>query len=59
MVEAASVAADSGDLTIQFPGGIYLQLLQLSSGYESWRLSTDSGESICIGGGSIAHFPRG
>ncbi len=31
-VEAASVASGSGDLTIQFPGPAYLQLLQLSSG---------------------------
>jgi hypothetical protein len=57
-VEAASVASDSGDLMVQFPGPAYLQLLQLSSGYESWRLSVDGGESICMGGGDIAHFPR-
>ena len=56
-VEVASVAADSGDLMIQFPGQLYLQLLQLSSGYESWRLSADGGETICMGGGSIARFP--
>ncbi len=57
-VEAASVSADAGDLTISFSGGTYLQLLQLSSGYESWRLSVDGSESICIGGGSISHLPR-
>ena len=27
MVEAASVASDSGDLTVRFAGGTYLQLL--------------------------------
>jgi len=57
-VGTASVIADSGDLIIQFSGGLCLQLLQLSSGYESWRLAADGGESICIGGGSIAYFPR-
>ena len=57
-VESASVAAGTGDLTIQFPGKMCLHLLQLSSGYESWRLSADGRETICMGGGSIAHFPR-
>jgi hypothetical protein len=57
-VEAGSVAVDSGDLIIRFPGRIHLQLLQLSSGYESWRLWADGSESICRGGGSIAHFPK-
>jgi len=57
-VEAAWVVTESGDLIIQFPGQVFLQLLQLSSGYESWRLSADGELSICMGGGSIAHFPR-
>ena len=57
-VEAASVNSESGDLMLQFPGPTCLQLLQLSAGYESWRLSTDGTESICMGGGNIAHFPR-
>lgn len=57
-VEAVSVNSDSGDLLVRFQEQAYLQLLQLSSGYESWRLSVDGGESICMGGGNIAHFPR-
>lgn len=57
-VEIASVASDSGDLIVQFSGQIYLQLLQLSSGYESWRLSVDGSESICMDGGNIAHVHR-
>ena len=57
-VEGASLASDSGDLMVQFPGPAYLQLLQLSSGHESWRLYVDGSETICIGGGDIAHFPR-
>ena len=57
-VEAAQVATDSGDLTIQFPGRIHLQLLQLSCGYEAWRLSADDGEWICMGGGRIDRLPR-
>lgn len=57
-VEAAAVASDSGDLMLRFPGGVHLQLLQLLSGYESWRLSVDGNESICMGGGEISHFRR-
>ena len=57
-VEAASIASDSGDLMLEFQGRTCLQLLQLSSGYEAWRLSIDGNESICMGGGNIAHFPR-
>jgi len=56
-VEAASVASDSGDLILQFSGHVFLELLQLSSGYESWRLLVNGSESICMGGGSIEHFP--
>jgi hypothetical protein len=57
-VESAVVAADSGDLTVQFAGRICLQLLQLSSGYESWRLWAEGGESICVGGGGIVRVPE-
>lgn len=57
-VQEASIAADSGDLTIRFPGHVHVQLLQLSSGYESWKLSIDGSDIICTGGGAIAHYPR-
>lgn len=57
-VEAAFVATDTGDLTIQFPGEIDLQFLQLSSGYDAWHLRADRGESLCTGGGSVEYIPE-
>ena len=57
-VEAAGVSRTSGDLTIKFGKQAHLQLLQVSCGYESWRLCVDGSETICAGGGAIARFPR-
>lgn len=57
-VEVAGISESSGDLTIEFNGRAELQLLQMSSGYESWRLSAQGTETICTGGGKIVHFPR-
>lgn len=54
-VVTASVSPSSGDLTIAFGEGTELQLLQTSSGYESWRLSVRGCETVCVGGGKIAH----
>jgi len=56
-VEAAASDASSGDLTIEFDGRARLQLLQMSCGYESWRLSAPGIEVICTGGGEITRFP--
>jgi hypothetical protein len=56
-VDAVAIDAASGDLTISFSGRTRLQLLQMSRGYEAWRLSAPEGEMICTGGGTIAHFP--
>jgi hypothetical protein len=55
-VEAASISEFSGDLSIEFSGQVHLQLLQMSCGYESWRLHFRGSETICMGGGEIAHF---
>lgn len=57
-VESAKISESSGDLTIEFKGRAALQLLQMSAGYESWRLSVGGTEIICTGGGEIAHFPE-
>ena len=57
-VEAAEISMSSGDLIVAFGGTMQLQFLQLSSGYESWRLSVQGAETICTGGGGVAHFPR-
>src|SRR5687768_6552513 len=43
-VGAAAIDASSGDLTIEFDGRARLQLLQMSCGYESWRLSAPGSE---------------
>jgi hypothetical protein len=56
-IEAAVISECSGDLTIEFSGRAQLQLLQMSGGYESWRLSVGDSETICMGGGELAHFP--
>lgn len=56
-VSAAVVSASTGDLTIEFSGQVKLQFLQMSGGYESWRLSVQGTEIICMGGGKIVLFP--
>jgi hypothetical protein len=50
-VEAAAISASTGDLNVEFSGRAQLQLLQTSSGHESWRLSVQGTETICMGGG--------
>jgi|GEM_PF-1426077 len=47
-----------GDLTIEFTNQIYLQFLQLSCGYESWRFYAAGTQTICMGGGGTARFPN-
>jgi hypothetical protein len=54
-VTAAEIDPSSGDLTIDLGGGMQLQFLQTSLGYESWRLSAQGAETICGGGGEIIH----
>ena len=55
-VAAAAIDSSSGDLTIEFNGSARLQLLQMSGGYESWRLAAPGGEMVCTGGGAVTHF---
>lgn len=57
-VLAAAWDARSGDLNLHLSGERTLQFLQLSAGYESWRLTLRGGEFICLGGGVIAEFPH-
>ena len=49
----AEYNADTGDLFLDFSGDQYLQFLQDSCGYESWRLTINEFEHICLGGGRI------
>ncbi len=52
-VTAASISPKSGDLLIEFLGGISLELLQMSAGYESWSLYVRGQRYECAGGGRI------
>jgi hypothetical protein len=54
IVRAASISEATGDLRIDFAAGLQLQFLQMSSGYESWRLSAPGLSVICGGGGRLA-----
>lgn len=57
-ITAAAWDSRSGDLNLHLNGERTLQFLQLSAGYESWRLVLNDGEFICLGGGVIAEFPH-
>jgi len=57
-VIAASIMRTTGDLSIEFAQQLHIQLLQMSCGYESWRLHIRGSETICTGGGEIAYFTR-
>jgi hypothetical protein len=58
-VLTAEIQDVTGDLLVTFSGGVFLQILQLSSGYESWHLTSQGGDTICLGGGEIAFIARG
>lgn len=53
-IVAASISAISGDLVIEFKGGVVLQFLQMSAGYEAWTLVLRGDEYHCVGGGHIS-----
>jgi len=57
-INGVQYVVGSGDLKLEFSSGRVLQFLQLSSGYESWRLHLRDTEFICLGGGALAEFPR-
>jgi hypothetical protein len=52
----ADCNADNGDLFLDFSGDQYLQFLQMSGGYESWRLRINDIEHICVGGGRMDSY---
>ena len=53
-VHDASVRGDTGDLTIGFGGGLVLEALNTSSGYEAWQINKpQAGTLICTGGGKL------
>jgi hypothetical protein len=55
-ITKASFDKNTGDLFLFFSDDKILQFLQLSSGYESWRISYPGKEIICLGGGKIDTF---
>ena len=55
-IEAIRIADRTSDLILGFEGGVSLEFLNLSCGYESWRAQHDSEEVICMGGGQLATF---
>jgi hypothetical protein len=55
-VVAASIIPSTADLIVDFGSQVHLQFLQMSCGYESWRLYIRGSETICMGGGDIAYF---
>jgi hypothetical protein len=48
----------SGDLSIEFDGGTWLELFNSSGGYEGWQCSTKDISFIGMGGGSISRWTR-
>lgn len=50
--------AKTGDIFICFSEDRYLQFLQMSCGYEGWRLLIGDFEFICMGGGGYTSFER-
>jgi hypothetical protein len=55
-VTAVSIGARTGDLLIDFGKDVQVQLLQMSCGYEAWRLSGGGTELVCGGGGEIVQL---
>jgi hypothetical protein len=57
-VQSVSCDATTGARSVFFGEKLYLQFLQMSCGYESWRVHSKLGLSFCLGGGEIAYFPE-
>jgi hypothetical protein len=58
-VVAFRIADRTSDLSLTFEGEVYLEFLNLSCGYESWRAQHGVAEVICMGGGQLAFFHDG
>ncbi len=53
MVTGYSIRERSSDLVIEFEGNFYLEMLQLSCGYDAWQAALGTDGIICLGGGSL------
>lgn len=53
-VKSAEVRDDTRDIFLNFDGDIRLEILPLSSGYESWEIIESSGrQTVAQGGGTL------
>ena len=56
---AVQLREATADLQIDFVGGIRLEIIPLSSGYESWQWQDPTGHSFFVqGGGNIVRCPK-
>ncbi len=56
-IEAAEVREDTGDIVLRFESGERLEIIPLSSGYESWEVAAPSGaRTIAQGGGVLVEL---
>lgn len=51
MVTGVEVRDGTADLVLQFTGGLRLEFIPISSGYESWGVTTPSGLQVIARGG--------
>jgi hypothetical protein len=56
-VTAARLREDTADLVLEFDGGVLLEVVTDSSGYEPWNFTAPGTHLVATSGGGIAHFP--
>jgi hypothetical protein len=58
-ITAVEVRAGAADLVIDFAGDLRLEVIPLSSGYESWQLGDPVGDTLVAqGGGNIVRVAK-
>ena len=58
-ITAVQLREATADLQIDFAGGVRLEIIPLSSGYESWQWTDPAGYSYFVqGGGNIVRCPK-
>lgn len=58
-ITAVQLREATADLQIDFAGGVRLEIIPLSSGYESWQWADPAGYSYFVqGGGNIVRRPK-
>ena len=58
-ISAAHLREGTADLLIDFEGNLRLEIIPLSSGYESFEWADPSGDCFFVqGGGNIVRFPK-